>query len=382
MQKINVSAMSWVSREDALNRLGTKPQTLYANVSRGRIGAKPDPADPRCSLYSAEDVERLASRQHGRRRAETVAAQAIDFGDPVLATSISTIADGVLLYRGQDAAVLSRDRDLGQIAELLWGAERISFATELEQSTGTGIAPAFVALGAMAGSALPTLGRSTAVLHRDGAQVVGTLVSALAGPGLEPVHLRLARHWQRPDAADLIRRALVLLAEHELNASTFAARVAASTGASLAAAVLAGLAALSGPLHGGAAAAMQQLVAQVEREGAESAVRNVLVSGRPLPCFGHRLYPRGDARALELAQHFALTPLFAALAEAGAAAIGERPNIDFMLAALTAAYDLPADAPLILFALGRSVGWLAHALEQVETGSLIRPRATYVGAMS
>lgn len=374
--------MSWVSRDDALNRLGTKPQTLYANVSRGRIGAKPDPTDPRRSLYSAEDIERLASRQQGRRKAETVAAQAIDFGDPVLVTSISTIADGRLLYRGQEATALSQNHDLGQIAELLWGAERISFATELEQPTGRGIAPAFVALGTMAGTALPTIGRATAVLHRDGAQVVGTLVSALAGPGLEPVHLRLARHWQRPAAADLLRRALVLLAEHELNASTFAARVAASTGASLAASVLAGLAALSGPLHGGAAAAMRALVEQAEREDADSAVRNALVSGRPLPCFGHRLYPHGDVRAMELAQHFALPPLYQALAKSGEAAIGELPNIDFVLAALTAAHDLPPDAPLILFALGRSVGWLAHALEQVQTGSLIRPRATYVGVLA
>ncbi|MEO5804964.1 citrate synthase [Devosia sp.] len=371
--------MGWVTAEQALDRLGTKPQTLYANVSRGRIAAKPDPADTRRSLYSSEDVERLAARQQGRRRAETVAAQAIDFGDPVLLTSISTIADGRLLYRGQDAAILSRDHDLGMVAELLWGAQRVSFATDVEQATGLGIAPAFVALGAMAGVALPTLGRSTIVLHRDGATVVGILVSALAGPGLEPVHLRLARHWQRPNAADLIRRALVLLAEHELNASTFAARVAASTGASLAATVLAGLATLSGPLHGGAAAAMRDLIAHAHRDGADQAIRSALLSGRSLPCFGHRLYPNGDARAIELAAHFALPALYAELAEVGVAAVGEQPNIDFMLAAMTSAYDLPADAPLILFALGRSVGWLAHALEQVQTGTLIRPRAHYVG---
>jgi citrate synthase len=172
---------------------------------------------------------------------------------------------------------------------------------------------------------------------------------------------------------------LVLLAEHELNASTFAARVTASTGAPVSAAVLAGLAALSGPLHGNASQSMMGLIEETQRRGAETAVATHLRQGQTLVCFGHRLYPEGDVRAPALLEAFSLPQPFAELARAGEALSGERPNIDFALAAMTAAFTLPEDAPLQIFALARSVGWMAHALEQVETGALIRPRARYTG---
>ena len=372
--------MSWLTAEAALAQLGTKPQTLYANVSRGRIAAKPEPADPRRSLYSSEDVERLAARQHGRRKAETVAAQSIAWGDPVLNTAISTVIGGRLYYRGEDAAVLSRHADLEAIAALLWQSGPIVFHSPPVGSVGDGVTPAFMALAMLASTDMPSLERSSTVLHQEAAKVVGAVGAAVTGGrSNRPLHERLAAHWQRPEAADILRRALVLLAEHELNASTFATRVAASTGASLAAAVLAGLATLSGPRHGGAAAAMLDLEVTAQRLGPEGAVRSYLAQGRALPCFGHRLYPDGDVRGLELMQHFALPPLYQGLSAAGEAAVGERPNVDFALAALTAAYDLPQTAPLTLFALGRTIGWLAHALEQAESGALIRPRAHYVG---
>jgi citrate synthase len=220
-------------------------------------------------------------------------------------------------------------------------------------------------------------------LQREAAELVGSLASAMIG-ATEPIHVaalheRLACAWQRPQAVDAIRRALVLLADHELNASTFAARVTVSTGASLAAALLAGLAALTGPLHGGAsvgAAALARLSAEI---GAEQAVRAYLAEGRPLPSFGHRLYPDGDCRAAALMAQFELPRPFEELQEATERLVGEKPNIDFALAAMTAAYDLPRDAPMVVFALARSVGWIAHALEQLATGTLIRPRAQYVG---
>lgn len=371
--------MGWITAEQALQRLGTKPQTLYANVSRGRIAAKPDPADPRRSLYSTEDIERLASRHQGRRKAETVAAETIAWGDPVLPTAISTIQDGHLLYRGQDAVTLSRTADLEDMAALLWGGEKPDFTTT-QTTDGTGLPHAFAILAHLAATDMPSLGRAPAILHREAAQVVGAVALTLAGPAHEqPVHIRLAQHWHRPDAADIMRRALVLLAEHELNASTFSARVTVSTGAPLSAAVLSGLCTLSGPLHGGAAAAMDDLVDAAQRLGPQQAVQLNLRQGRALPCFGHRLYPHGDIRANELLAQFDVPPLYRELAEVGEALVGERPNIDFALAAITAAHDLPPATPLILFALARTVGWLAHALEQIEAGSLIRPRARYIG---
>jgi citrate synthase len=171
----------------------------------------------------------------------------------------------------------------------------------------------------------------------------------------------------------------VLLAEHELNASTFAARVTASTGAPLSAAVLAGLAALSGPLHGTASQSMAGLVDRAKAQGAEAAIAVQIRQGGALPCFGHKLYPDGDVRAVALMAAFPVPELFRSLAEAGERLTGEKPNVDFALCALVEAFGLPADAPLQIFALARSVGWIAHALEQIETGALIRPRARYVG---
>lgn len=193
------------------------------------------------------------------------------------------------------------------------------------------------------------------------------------------LHERAALTWRRPDVADIARRALVLLADHELNASTFATRVAVSTGAPLAAGVLSGLATLSGPLHGRASLGVLELVAGVKRAGADVTIRDWLSQGRPIAGFGHPLYPQGDPRATALLQHFTLPTPYADLRDAIEDAIGERPNIDFALAALTKVFDLPQEAPLIVFALGRCVGWLAHALEQVTTGHPIRPRACYVG---
>jgi citrate synthase len=171
----------------------------------------------------------------------------------------------------------------------------------------------------------------------------------------------------------------VLLADHELNASTFAARVAASTGASLSACLLAGLATLTGPLHGGAAMQLRPLAAAARQLGADKAVGDWLAQGRRLPAFGHPLYPDGDPRAFALFQHFTPRPAFAGLRAAAEESTGEQPNIDFAISAMADAFDLPLEAPFVLFAMARSVGWIAHSLEQLSTGSLIRPRARYAG---
>lgn len=371
--------MSWLTSEEALARLGTRPQTLYANVSRGRITARPDPDDPRKSLYREEDVDRLASRQQGRRPARAVAAESIAWGEPVLETSISTVREGRLLYRGEDAVTLAETGTLEQIASLLWMAEGVPDFGNRARAIVPGMAAAYRAIAELAATDMPASGRNRGVLLGDAARAVSFLAGALAAPGPGPVHERLAQQWQRPEGAEPIRRALVLLAEHELNASTFAARVTASTGAPLSAAVLAGLAALSGPLHGNASQSMAGLVERAQERGAEGAIVQHLRQGGALPCFGHRLYPNGDVRAGALMATFEVPAVFRDLAEAGGRVIGEKPNIDFALAAMVAAFNLPADAPLQIFALARSVGWIAHALEQVETGALIRPRARYLG---
>ena len=371
----------WLPASEALRRLKVKPQTLYANVSRGRVGARPDPADPRRSLYSSEDIDRLARRSGGRPRTETVAAEAINWGDPVLSSSISTIAGSRLYYRGHDAAVLSRTATLEEVAALLWGAFPLRPAGGTPPAEAAPLAAAFAALARQAANCPPSYGRGATGLQDDAADVLAGLADALLGGGNGPLHARLAERFDRSEAAVDIRRALVLLADHELNASTFAARVAVSTGAGLAAGALSGLAALTGPLHGSAAAAVRALADDLDADprGPVEALREWLGEGRSIPGFGHRLYPSGDARAAELLSGLRVPAAYERLCDAAETLSGERPNIDFAIAALAAQHHLPREAPLMTFALSRCVGWLAHMLEQVENGALIRPRARYTG---
>ena len=373
--------MSWLTAEEALAELGTKPQTLYANVSRGRIRAKADPTDPRRSLYQESDVKRLAERHAGRRKSETVAAEAIRWGDPVLTSSISTIAAGRLLYRGQDAAELSAHATLEEAALLLWNAE--SFACVPASASGPAspsIQAALLALAGRVSADLPSLGRARPALQMEACSVLSTVADALTpGSADHPLHRRLAACWRRPEAADCLRRALVMLADHELNASTFAVRVTVSTGAALSAAVLSGLATLTGPLHGSAWRSVDALAEAASTAGAEQAIRRLLLRGSMPTAFGHQLYPDGDIRASVLLSSFDVPPVFRDVQQAGEEMVGEKVNVDFALAAMTAAFDLPQEAPIIIFALARTAGWLAHAMEQIESGHLIRPRARYVG---
>ncbi|ELX13800.1 citrate synthase [Janthinobacterium sp. HH01] len=388
--------MVWMTAAEALNVLNVRPQTLYANVSRGKIRAKSDADDPRRSLYHRDDILRMAKRSNGRRKIETVSAQAMQWGDPVLPSALSTAADGRLLYRGRDAVTLSETATLEDIADLLWQAEpgQVLAATAAAAATSAAIARPANALGAgllalalRSATDAPTLGRPAAELRAEAASVLRTLAAAMmaapAGNNPATISHRLALAWQRPAAEDLLRRALVLMADHELNASTFATRVAISTGASLAAGVLAGFTTLTGPLHGGASAEFAQLLASARQHGAAPAVQAWLSSGRPLPGFGHKLYAEGDPRARALLdllpESHPKLQSYLDLAAAAEAQAGELPNIDFALTLLAAAHELPDDAPFILFALGRCVGWLAHALEQVQANRLIRPRARYVG---
>ncbi len=370
----------WMTAREALHRLGSKPQSLYANVSRGRIRARPDPADSRRSLYSAEDVERLALRSRGRRSATAVAASAIDWGDPVLASAISTVRRDRLYYRGRDAAHLAETATLEAVAELLWdGACSLSRPEGMPRAGGPKQAACF-ALAQRAATDGPSDALSPEELRRDAGSILASVATALLGDGEAPLHLRLADRLGCREAADALRRALVLLADHELNASTFAVRVTVSTGASLAAGALSGLAALGGPRHGELSAAVAVLADDVG--GASdplAALRDWLGEGRGVPGIGHPLYLRGDVRARALQGSFEIPVGFRRLAEAALDLTAERPNVDFALAALCAAFRLPRYAPFTVFALGRTVGWLAHAMEQATSGQLIRPRARYVG---
>ncbi len=376
----------WISAEAAQARLGVKLQTLYAYTSRGLIGSRPDTADPRRSLYAAEDVARLAQRKVQGRRA-SVAQEALSFGEPVLASAITTIVQGRLYYRGQDAARLAESATLEEAARLLWGSADDPFL-ELKPHPPAVSGPdartrAFLALAHRAAVDPAMSGRAEPTLKREAASVLADLVDAMTGsPRSGPMHERLARHWRVEGAkVDVLRRVLVLTADHELNASTFAARVAASTGAGLAACAVAGLATLSGPQHGGMTVQVAAFVAEVRRASdARAAALQRLAQGLEVPGFGHPLYPDGDPRAKAIQAACRYSEEMYAIAQAGEAVTGAAPNLDFALVSLCRTLGLPSDAPFTLFTVGRTVGWLAHALEQRGAGGgVIRPRARYVG---
>jgi citrate synthase len=381
--------MAWMTAAEALSVWNVRAQTLYANVSRGKIRAKPDKTDPRRSLYHRDDVLRMAERRGGQRKVEKVAAQTIDWGDPVLLSAISTVSNGKLWYRGRDAIELANTASFEEVAGLLWETDAVCIEPSITSKAANAgaddpLTASLVALARRSTRDLPSSGRTRAALRDEAASVLSTLAQAILGGTASSsagrtLSERLAVSWGCSYAEDAIRRALVLLADHELNASTFATRVTVSTGASLSAGVLAGLATLTGPLHGGASSSVRALIELAADIGPEAAVRNWLAQGRAFPAFGHPLYADGDPRASALLSAVSVPPLYAELAACVERAGGERPNVDFALAVLVAAFDLPVHAPLSLFALARCAGWLAHALEQEQTGRLIRPRARYVG---
>jgi citrate synthase len=375
----------WLSADEACERLRVRRQTLYAYVSRGRIRAEPAPDDAHRSRYRAADVLALAMRKVRGRKASDVAAEAIAWGEPVLSSSITTVAFGRLYYRGRDAVRLAETETLESTARLLRGGHGAALRRSQRDPPPEGPAMrarAFAALARRAGADPPARGRAPLALAVEAATLLDVLTDAVCGVTAGgAVHERLGRAWAcGPQGCDLIRRALVLLADHELNASTFAARVAASTGASLAASALAGLSALSGPLHGGAGARVSAFAAEARRVGPQEAIAARLAQGAPTPGFGHPLYPEGDPRAAALLGAFSPKSDMETLRLAVEAVTGERANVDFALAALAETIALPQDAPFALFAVARCAGWIAHALEQLWTGVLIRPRARYVGA--
>ena len=337
--------------------------------------------------YNAADVRALRRRTAGGPAAAPEAAQ------PVLTSAITLIDRGQLYYRGRDALRLAAAASLETVARILWLSDDAQLfadppASVIEPAGPPGPARA-IALLAQAGAADERAHNlSPRGVARSGAQILHLVARGLL-PGFEnapgATHERLARLWGVPAAQEEIRAALVLSADHELNASAYAARVVAATRATPYYAVIAGLAALQGPRHGGQTAQVAALFREVDHAGsAEQAVLGRLSRGEALPGFGHPLYPAGDPRGTALLARLpeaarAETAQARAIVAAAADLADLKPNIDFALVALQRCWQLPDRAPLALFAIGRTVGWIAHAQEQYGDERLIRPRARYVG---
>jgi citrate synthase len=376
---------TWMTLDEATKALGVRPQTIYAYVSRGRIGVSPDPQDSRRSLYRAEDVGNLVQRKASGRTRATLAATTLFGSEPSIPTSISTFAGGRLFYRGVDVVALAATASLEDAAHLLWATEqpvRFPPGADANSKLPPGRVRAFTELAALTASGHSTRGRVARVLLEEAAGLVGRLASAFGASGDAQLmlHDRLARGWGLPrTVAGLLRKTLVLLADHEITSSAFSSRITASTGASLPACLLAGLTTFSGPLHGDASGRVRTLFDEVERDGAEVVVDRYLSAAIAIPGFGHPIYPDGDPRAIALMSELKPPQHIARLIERVVALTGQLPTMDVALATLVARHRLPGDAAFAMFAIARSVGLLAHSMEQLSVDSVIRPRGRYTG---
>lgn len=236
----------------------------------------------------------------------------------------------------------------------------------------------------------PRVGEVPAQTRDRARQLIRTLAGSAVG---SPVRGRVAQHFARHLAPHAGRQerarvaidaALVLCLDHELNASTFAARIAASTGADLVHCVGAALAVFTGPRHGGASERVEAFLDSLPARARDhrAAIDKRVSRGEALPGFGHPLYPKGDPRAaplLALARSFDGHGCAEEIARLVAESSGALPNLDFGLVALARALEAPPETATLLFAIGRSAGWVAHVLEQRTSGALLRPRARYVG---
>lgn len=379
-----MSRPGWIARAEALALLGVKPQTLYAYVSRGRIAARPDPDDPRRSLYAREDIERLRARAPVVDLSGTPASNRS--GELLIESRIGGIVSGRPVYRGVDAIALAQSATLEQALRILIGAEEdpfIDLKPRVDVNFGGGPrVRLFAGLSRRAEEDAASAGRSERSLRREAASVLNEMVDAVTagGPRLY-LHQRLARAWKLDEKdAQVIRAALVLSAEGGLDTPALAARVAASTGAALSAATLSALCAATGSRFCGALAQSIAYLADIRRGGdARAAARQRLSQGMEVPGHETGSFPDGDPRALALIEAARLPEDLLSVVRVGEALTGRPPSFDFALALVGRSLDLPRDGVFTLFALGRAAGWLAHALEVSIEGSPIRARMRYVG---
>ncbi|WP_433674612.1 citrate synthase [Microbacterium gorillae] len=390
---------------EAAARLGVKPASLYAYVSRGLLVSV---RTAHGSRFDALEIERFA---RSRRRAEPVGVVP---GSPlmVLDTDIALIEDGNLYFRGRDALELTREWSFERIARWIWGrpddadgafavepdalaaAEQLASAVPGEDSLAR-LQAAVLALGARAGAAdavaTPEAAfrageRLLAVLPR----VVGDSVPDDRAPSVAEILAAALVHdgTSDPTLVRVVDRALALAVDHDLAVSTLAARVAASARGSAYSSVLAALAAFDSPLHGTVSRDAVALLRRVHAgESPSRAMRTAASSRAGVPGFGHRIYRGPDPRAVALLEDVAVLDsdgsVLNAVAELRTAVydrVGLHPNIDLALAALVLAGGLRDDAGVVLFGIGRVVGWIAHIADEYQRAPMrLRPQGRYVG---
>jgi len=401
---------AYLGARDAAELLGVKLPTLYAYVSRGQLTSVPGPG--RAKRYRRADLEALRLRRGGGGRPRDGSSQPspLRWGEPVLDSSITEVVPGGHRYRGQSAIELAREgARFEDVAELLWTGSlpaesahwpraelpplfadpslRQALGPDARAEDAPPVARLALLIPALALGDPARYGNAPAALLPRGRALIRAMAEALGGlpdPDLSVAECLAHGLCPRRKAAatQAFDRGLVLWADHELNVSSFAARVAASAGADLYSCVSAGLAALSGPRHGGACDQIEALLEEIRRpERADEVLNERARRGESLPGFDHPLYPEGDPRALPLLETAtelggARVRLVEALVDAQRAR-GHEPTIDVGFVALCAGLKLRAGSAPGLVAVGRAAGWIAHVAEQHEAGFLIRPRARY-----
>jgi citrate synthase len=400
-------SMRTLTTVETARRLGVKAETVYAYVSRGVLRSMPS-ADGRSSRFDAAEVEALALRGRPRRVSRRLTFEV------EIETHLTEIDGRSLRFRGHDAVGLATTATFEQVAELLW---RGVLPTRHSAWTGSPLAlPEGGSLGDrlrvavdLAAIADPSRGdlRPEAVAA-CGRSMIATIVDSLplAGEGRAPrlvlrdgvahrgtiagrLWARLASVRPRPELVAVLNAALVLMIDHELAASTFAARIAASVRADPYAVVGAGLGPMSGPLHGRASRAARQMLESARQPGgALAATAEVLRTQGRFPGFGHMIYADGDPRAralLDLLRRAeggsrAMSVVDEVLA-AAQRRVPIQPNVDFAVAALGMAAGMPEESGEVVFTVARMAGWLAHAIEEYDEAPVrFRPRANYVPA--
>lgn len=388
----------YLTAKEAAAKLDIQVSSLYAYVSRGLLRSEESDGKTRAKRYLREDVEALAQRKEMRRDPGKAVASALHFGAPLLESGITLIKNGRFYYRGHDAIYLAQERTFAEVAALIWTGDFAADSLQAAPPLRPDLPPlpaieAFQAALAMtAAHDLAAYDLAQTAVTQTGARILQLLTAVFTqsphtAPLTIPQQLLQSLTPKDESATRLFNAALILCADHELNISSFTARCVASAGSTPYAVVIAGLSALQGPKHGGYTERVEALFREaVTPAQAGATIASRLRRGEAIPGFGHPLYAEGDPRGQALlAMIEAAYPerdglaLGRALETAVAHSIGLKPTIDFGLVTLTQVLNLPRGSALALFALGRIVGWIGHAIEQYQLDQLIRPRARYKG---
>ncbi|PZF83413.1 citrate synthase [Jiangella anatolica] len=390
-------------------RLGVKPETVYAYVSRGLLGSRRGPGG-RVSTFDPDEVQRLVHRRRGRSDGPPP-ARGQDAADPVY-SAVTLIEDDRYFYRGVDPVELARRASFEQVAWWLWtgdqrpgppfaapeaglaAARAVGDALPPEAGLVDRLRVAAIAAAAVDPVRFDLRPRTVAATARG---LIATFVDALPrrdDATSAPDDSVAARLWPRlttrpadADAVTTLDTALVLLIDHGLAASTVTARAAASARAHPYAVVSAALGAVEGPLHGAASGLAHRMLADVLERGAGPVVAEHLRAGRRLPGLGHRLYRTVDPRAQVLFDLLEAVPEAApalaaahAVTETAATHLPLPANVDLALATLSVATGMPPEAGETIFAVARTAGWIAHALEEYDERALrVRVTGRYEG---